>query len=113
MQIRTSFRRYATRASVLFVASVVMTTALAQPHSYPPPGGMIPNEIVAREVAKVYLVAVYGKAQIESEFPLVVSLKDKVWTVQGSFNRKHSAGGVAEIDLAQQDGRVLRLTHSM
>lgn len=61
----------------------------------------------------VYLTAVYDKAQIESELPLVVSLKDKVWTVKGSFSRKHSVGGVAEIDLAQQDGRVLRLTHSM
>lgn len=74
---------------------------------------MVPNEAVAREVAKVYLTAVYGQAQIESQLPLIVSLKDRVWTVNGSFNRKHSMGGVAEIELAQQDGRVLRLTHSM
>lgn len=113
MQMRTSLCRRGVCASVLAVVSLVTPSAMTQTHSYTPPGGMIPNEVVAREVAKVYLTAVYGKAQIKSQLPLLVSHKDKVWTVKGSFNRQHSVGGVAEIDLAQQDGKVLRLTHSM
>lgn len=113
MQMSASSWLVAARVCPLFFAGLVAMTALAQTHSYTPSGGMIPNETVAHDVARVYLTAAYGKARIESQLPLVVGFKDKVWTVKGSFNRMHSVGGVAEIDLAQQDGRVLRLTHSM
>ena len=113
MQMSIFLLRHLLCASILVATSLLAINALAQTHSYTPPGGMVPNEAVARAVAKVYLTAVYGQAEIESQLPLIVSLKDKVWTIKGSFNKKHSVGGVAEIDLAQQDGRVLRLTHSM
>jgi hypothetical protein len=99
--------------SLVLVTNMVTMSAAAQTHSYAPPGGMIADAAIARDLAKVYLIAVYGKKQIEYELPLSVSLKEKVWTVKGILNGKRRDGGVAEIDLAQQDGRVLRLTHGM
>jgi len=95
------------------VLTLQSANASTEAHSYSPPDGVIANEVVAREIAMIYLSAVYGKAQIQSQLPLLVSRKGDVWTIKGSFNRRRSVGGVAEIDLAQQDGRVLRLTHSM
>lgn len=113
MPVNWSSWRFVANACMLLTVGSAIPGAYAQTHSYEPPDGVIPNETVALDIAKVYLTTVYGKAQIESELPLVASLKDKVWTVRGSFKKKYSVGGVAEIDLSQQDGRVLRLTHSM
>lgn len=104
---------FAACAMTFAVLALQPANASSEAHSYAPPEGVIANEIVARAIAMIYLSEVYGKAQIQSQLPLLVSRKGDVWTIKGSFNIKHSVGGVAEIDLAQQDGRVLRLTHSM
>lgn len=113
MQVNKSFWRNAICACLPILFSLITPAALSQSYLSELPGGVVPNQAVACAVAKVYLSEVYGKANIESQLPLVATLQGKVWTVKGTFNRKHSVGGVAEIDIAREDGRVLRLIHTM
>lgn len=74
------------------------------------PRGIITTPRMAREVARIYLNAVYGADWIDRELPLKVSIARGVWHVEGQLP-PGSVGGVAEIDLCQSTGRVLRMVH--
>jgi hypothetical protein len=66
------------------------------------------------------LAGVYGEEQIEQEKPFSATLKNGVWTVNGTLwcsdaqGRRTSQcdiGGVAQIKLRQTDGKVLLIIH--
>lgn len=79
-----------------------------------PPDGVIRDGLVAAKVAEIYLTSVYGKDQIEKQRPLVADLSGGIWTIRGTPPSKgRSFGGVAEIEIAKTDGRVLRMSHSL
>ncbi|SRR6266568_2050743 len=66
-------------------------------------------------------VATGGKRQIDYEEPLTASLRDGVWSVYGTLccpdrdgKRNCEAlcvGGVAKVQIRQEDGKVLSVTH--
>jgi hypothetical protein len=56
-------------------------------------------------------VPVYGKELIESEKPYSATLKNGVWTVTGSLPKPYTLGGVAEAQISQETGRVLKIIH--
>jgi len=79
-------------------------------HSYVPPNGFVPDEATATRVAEAILIAIYGREQISSELPLKAKLVGDVWYVEGSHPQDF-AGGVAIVQLAKSDARIIRVTH--
>jgi hypothetical protein len=77
---------------------------------YQPPRGIISTSRIAAEVAQTYLEAIYGERVIARQLPLQVSMKRGVWHAKGVMPR-NSVGGVAEIDMCQSTGQVLRVVH--
>jgi hypothetical protein len=89
--------------------------SMSTQHSYNPPQGFIPDSITAVRVAEAVLVPVYGAEQIERQKPLTASLRGDVWVVKGQLRPRRpgarAAGGVALVEIAKKDGRILRMTH--
>jgi hypothetical protein len=77
---------------------------------YQPPHGIISTPRIAEEVARTYLDAIYGTDTIARELPLKVGISHEVWRVEGTLP-PNSVGGVAEIELCQSTGQVLRVVH--
>ena len=76
---------------VTFIAVplVALSSALAQetnpPHNYKPSQGYVPNAETAIRIALAVWEPIYGKKQIDSEKPYRATLRDGVWTVEGSL----------------------------
>ena len=92
--------------------SAAQTTA---PHSYVPPKGFVPDSATAVRIAEAIWIPIYGTEQIAAEHPIVAVLHGDTWTVTGSLPKpapgSEMAGGVAEAEIAKQDGRILRVSH--
>ena len=74
--------------------------------------GLIANDSMAVELSKLILFHIYGKEKIEKERPYQVRLfNDKVWYISGSMS-KDDEGGIFNIALRKDDGRVLLIVHS-
>ena len=78
--------------------------------SFKPKRGYVPDEQAAIAIAVAVWIPIYGKAEIEGEKPYHATLKDGVWTVTGSLPDGYN-GGTAFAEIAQDDGRILRVTH--
>ena len=82
----------------------------AQPHSYVPSKGFVPDSVTATRIAEAVWTPIYGATAIRSEQPHVAKLRDSVWTVVGSLP-KGMLGGVAVIEIDKRDARILRVSH--
>jgi hypothetical protein len=81
-------------------------------HNYIPPNGVVPDEGTASKLAAIYLGMVYGEDHMHEQMPLSATLREGVWTVRGRWIGGDGAhGGVAEIEIAKDDGRMVRITH--
>ena len=91
---------------------VLSSVALAQepPHNYRPPDGYVPNAATAIRIAVAVWEPIYGHDTIARETPYVAKLDKDVWVVTGSLP-KNRDGGVAVIEIAKQDSRILRVSH--
>lgn len=78
--------------------------------NYKPKDGYVPDKHTAIAIAVAVWIPIYGKAKIKSEKPYKAQLKNDVWTVTGSLPKGYK-GGVAEADIAKDDGRILRVIH--
>ncbi len=79
--------------------------------NYKPKDGYVPDEQTAIAIAVAVWKPIYGKQKIEKEKPYKAQLKNDVWTVTGSLPKGFDKGGVAEADIAKDDGRILRVIH--
>ena len=94
-----------------FLVSIsIMLASVSQRHSVVPSNGFVPDEKTAIKIAEAVWVPIYGEQQIQSEKPFVASLKNGVWTVEGSLP-KSWVGGVAIAEISKRDGRILRVSH--
>jgi hypothetical protein len=75
-----------------------------------PKDGFVPDAQTAVAIAEAVLIPIYGKRHIYSERPFIASLKDRIWTVGGSLPGGY-VGGVAVIELAKQDARIISVVH--
>jgi hypothetical protein len=80
-----------------------------QEHNYKPEEGYVPDAETAIKIAVAVWLPIYGKEQIESEKPYSASLEDGIWYVTGSL--PEGPGGVAEAEIAKENGCVLRISH--
>jgi hypothetical protein len=78
--------------------------------SYKPKRGYVPDEKTAIAIAVAVWNPIYGKEHIETEKPYHASLRGGVWIVTGSLPEGW-VGGTAIAEIAQNDGRVLRVIH--
>jgi hypothetical protein len=82
---------------------------------------MFPILRTAVQIAEAVLVPVYGKKQIDSERPFRATLKDGIWTVNGTLRCPDGKGGfapeslcdggVAVVQISKDDGRIVSMTH--
>ena len=79
--------------------------------SVQPKNGMVPDSATAIAIAVAVWNPIYGKDHIAGESPYEAKLTSGVWTVNGSLPKGMTDGGVAEIDIDQYSGRILRLSH--
>ena len=94
-----------------FLVSIsIMLASVSQRHSVVPSNGFVPDEKTAIKIAEAVWIPIYGERQIQSEKPFVASLKNGVWTVEGSLP-KGWVGGVAIAEISKRDGRILRVSH--
>src|SRR5262245_43595141 len=92
--------------------SVTTTGGLTQsPASYVPPNGFVPDPATAARIAEAVWIPIYGAERIAKEKPFKVTLKADVWTVTGRDLPAGTAGGGAEAEISERDGRILRVIH--
>ena len=82
-------------------------------YSYMPPEGYVPDAKTAIKIAEAVWLPIYGEKEIGSEKPFVATLKDGVWTVQGTYNSPAYFGGTALIKISKKDGHILQCLHGM
>lgn len=82
-------------------------------YSYKPKEGYVASAETAIQIAMAILVPIYGKKAIDDEKPLTAVLKDGVWIVTGTLNCPiaQCLGGVAEIEISKEDGKILKVIH--
>jgi hypothetical protein len=99
--------------TTLICSFFLITSALAQ--GYRPKEGYVPDSATAVKIAEAVLIPVYGEKQIQSEQPFTAKLKKGVWSVQGTLHcpdgKANCFGGVAEIQISKDDGRILSMSH--
>ena len=110
MEIVVRFSRVLGFVVLLCLITQPVRAQAAPSPGYVPPNGVVPDSITAVRVAVAILSPIYGAKQIRGEHPFHSTLKDGVWIVRGSLPRGW-IGGVAEIHIAKQDGRILAIYH--
>jgi len=96
----------------LLVALVVSSLAsAAEPApSVVPKDGFVPDAATAVQIAIAVWVPIYGRESIERNKPYHAELRNGVWFVYGTLP-PGMRGGTAEAEIAQSDGRILRVIH--
>ncbi len=102
--------KHNTLLTLLLFISFCGTWVVAQPRSFRPKNGFIPDEITAIRVAEAILSAIYGEEQIMSQRPFSAKLKAGIWIVTGNLPEGR-LGGVAEIKISKKTGEVIAVTH--
>ena len=72
--------------------------------------GVVPDASTAIRIAEAVCIPIYGEQAVQHERPFDATLEDEVWTVTGSLP-DGMLGGVAEVRISKQDGRILGVLH--
>ena len=98
---------------ILTLAFVLLSAAIhagETEHSVKPEHGLVPNAKTAIAIAIAVWTPIYGEATLEDEKPFTAKLANGVWSVRGSLS-KGWKGGVAEAEISQKNGEILRVSH--
>jgi hypothetical protein len=97
---------------ILIIAASPAAQALTsqEQHTFIPAEGFVPDATTATRIGEAVLVPIYGELAVRQQLPLRSVLQDGIWIVEGT-PRQNQVGGVARIEIAKQDARVLRVTH--
>ena len=79
-------------------------------HHFVPEAGFVPDEQTAIRIAEAVWTPIYGQQSIEEKRPFRVKLIKGVWYVEGSIP-EGMRGGMPEAEIAQADGKILRVSH--
>lgn len=105
-----SHNNYEIYRHILDTITIGNVMAQGQNHNYKPDVGYVPDEQTAIKIAVAVWEPIYGVEKIAKEKPFHARLRNGVWYVNGSLP-KGWLGGVAEAEIAKEDGRVLRISH--
>jgi hypothetical protein len=92
------------------ILTITVVVAAEPKHTYMPPAGYVSDAATAIKIAIAVWEPIYGRDNIAQKKPFHATLKDGIWTVEGSLP-KGWVGGVPEAEIAQKDGRILRVSH--
>jgi hypothetical protein len=92
------------------ICSISVAFAAEPKHTYKPSGGYVPDAATAIKIAVAVWEPIYGRDHVAQKKPFHATLKDGIWTVEGSLPPR-TPGGVPEAEIAQRDGRILRISH--
>ena len=98
---------------LILVSLMVVLPCLAeesQKHSFTPKDGFVPDKETAIRIAEAIWIPIYGEEKINSEKPFKAILRDGIWIVEGSLPEGF-IGGMALAEIAQKDGRIIRVSH--
>ena len=98
---------------ILTLALALLSTAIhagETEHSVKPENGLVPDAKTAISIAVAVWTPIYGEATLEDEKPFTATLTNGVWNVRGSLP-KGWKGGVAEAEISQENGKILRVSH--
>lgn len=70
---------------------------------------MVPDSETAIKIAEAVWLPLYGEG-IYDEKPFIAELVGKVWIVKGTLP-EGKVGGVVEIEISKEDGKIIRVTH--
>lgn len=103
-------------APALLATAMVIAGALQTQFepSYRPKDGFVPNAETAVKIAEAVLIPVYGEKKILSERPFKATLRDDVWTVEGTLHceeGKRCNGGAAVVMISKTSGEILDMAH--
>jgi hypothetical protein len=96
---------------LMVVLAIVAIVIAEGKHNYKPKEGYVPDEKTAIRIAVAVWIPIYGEKDIEEEKPYKAKLDNGVWTVEGSLPKGMMLGGVAEAEIAKDDGCILRVSH--
>jgi hypothetical protein len=100
---------------LLFLLFATLTTQAARSDKFVPKNGFVPNADTAIKIAVAVWTPIYGAKQIAGEKPYRATLKNGVWTVEGSLPTPPAGwsvtGGVAVARIAQKDATIIEVTH--
>ena len=109
----TRYNNFKLLASTLMIASLVGAPVYSSAHDYKPADGYVQSAEVAVEIAEAVLKSIYGKKLIVSERPFVATLtQEGIWVVKGTI-KQNQKGGVAEIWISKDDGKIIKVTHGL
>ena len=94
----------------LLILGVLSGVCLGSTDSYSAPRGYVPDAATAVAIAVAAWKPIYGAKDIEAERPFVARLRGGVWYVSGTLP-KDAIGGTARAEIAEKDGRILRVSH--
>lgn len=94
----------------LSLATVCFAASAWEKLSYKPKGGFVPDERTAIAIAVAVWTPIYGEKEIADQKPYKASLKDGIWTIEGSLP-KDTLGGVAIAEISKADGRIIAVVH--
>ena len=94
---------------VTLAAAVAFAAEIIAPN-FKPKDGYAPDVRTAIKIAVAIWEPIYGEQKIAGEKPYQAHLTNGVWTVTGSLP-EGIVGGVAIIEIEQNDGRILRVIH--
>jgi hypothetical protein len=107
VRVHGTFQFIALAAVGVAIAAVAAETGA---FSFKPKDGFVPTREVAIKIAVAVWEPIYGAEQIAGERPYQARLTNGVWIVEGSLPRG-TIGGVAEVEISKDDGRILRVSH--
>jgi hypothetical protein len=104
---------------LVLLSSAAVSRGRQSNAGYVPAVGYVPNEVVNVKIAEAVLTPVNGKKKIASERLFKATLKDDVWTVQGTLTCPDAKGGIttfcvggtATVKLSKVDARVVFMMH--
>jgi hypothetical protein len=88
----------------------VQKNGLIPRDGYVPKRGFVPDVQTAISIGIAVLIPIYGQDVIDAQKPFEATLIGDVWVVTGTLKR-HTPGGVAEIDISRKTGTILRVIH--
>jgi hypothetical protein len=71
---------------------------------------LIDNPQVAKDIAKIILIKMYGVGEIERQEPFIVTDNRDAWRITGTL-KPEFLGGVAIIEIRKRDGAVIFINH--
>jgi len=95
----------------LACALTVSMSQTAEPKTYKPKEGYVPDATTAIRVAEAIAIPIYGEKLIRSEEPFSATLTGGVWLVRGADLQPNESGGVAEVKISKSTGEILGVIH--